>query len=86
MYLDRVADFFASCRGEHGELIPLIFRPFHEHTGSWFWWGAAHASDEEFIALWRFTVDYLRKERGFSHLLFAFSPGAGPVTAGRPEK
>ena len=19
--------------------VPIIFRPYHEHTGSWFWWG-----------------------------------------------
>lgn len=78
-HLDRVADFFESCRGDAGELIPIIFRPFHEHTGSWFWWGADHTTDADYIALWRFTVDYLRQQRGFSHLLFAFSPGGGEL-------
>lgn len=79
VYLDRVADFIQSLRDERGGLVPIVFRPFHEHTGSWFWWGASHASDEEFVRLWRFTVDYLRNERGLDHLLFAFSPGAGGV-------
>ncbi|HEX9621319.1 MAG TPA: glycosyl hydrolase [Polyangiaceae bacterium] len=78
-YLDRVADFLASCRGDRGELIPIIFRPFHEHTGSWFWWGRDHASNEDFVTLFRFTLDYLRETRRFSHLLFAFSPGGGDV-------
>jgi mannan endo-1,4-beta-mannosidase len=82
-YLDRVADFFESCQGDDGELIPLIFRPFHEHTGNWFWWGADHTTDAEYIALWRFTVDYLRHQRGFSHLLFAFSPGGGELRSAR---
>src|SRR5690606_28705197 len=49
-YLDRVANFLQSCRGDQGELIPIIFRPFHEHTGSWFWWGASHATDQEFVS------------------------------------
>ncbi len=73
--LDKVADFLESCRGDRGEKIPIIFRPFHEHTGNWFWWGASHTTDRNYIALWRFTVDYLRNERGLSELLFAFSPG-----------
>lgn len=77
--LARVADFFESCRADDGSLIPLIFRPFHEHTGSWFWWGKDHTSNADYIALWRFTVDYLRKQRGFTQLLFAFSPGGGDL-------
>ncbi len=78
-YLDRVADFLESCRGDSGELIPIIFRPFHEHTGSWFWWGARHATDADYVKLWRFTVDHLRTTRGLKQLLFAFSPGGGDV-------
>jgi len=78
-FLERVADFLESCRGDDGELIPIIFRPFHEHTGSWFWWGRNHTTDAGYVALWRFTVDYLRKERGFSQLLFAFSPGGADL-------
>ncbi len=73
-YLDRAANFLQSLRGVNSELVPVIFRPFHEHTGNWFWWGKAHVSEADYQALWRFTVDYLRRERGLSHLLFAFSP------------
>ncbi len=78
-YLDRLANYLQSIRGPKRELVPLILRPFHEHTGSWFWWGKAHASEADYIALWRFTVDYLRNERGLSNLLFAFSPSGGDV-------
>lgn len=79
VYLDRAADFLQSCRGAQGELIPIIFRPFHEHTGSWFWWGASHATESEFVKLWRFTINHLRVRRGLTQLLFAFSPGGGEV-------
>ena len=78
-YLNRIADFLASCRGDSGELIPIIFRPFHEHTGSWFWWGARHTTDADYVRLWRFTVDHLRTTRGLTQLLFAFSPSGGDV-------
>ena len=54
--------------------IPLIFRPFHEHTGSWFWWGQPHCSPDEYKSLWRFTVSYLRDQKGLHNLLYAYSP------------
>lgn len=78
-YLDKVADFLAGLRGARGELIPILFRPFHEHTGSWFWWGGANTRRDDYVALWRFTIDYLRQERGLGHLLFVLSPGGGEL-------
>lgn len=57
-----------------GEPVPLLFRPFHEMTGSWFWWGADHCTPEQYRHLWRFTVDYLRDEKGLNHLLYVYSP------------
>ncbi|WP_293880515.1 MULTISPECIES: glycoside hydrolase family 26 protein [unclassified Sphingobacterium] len=73
-YLDRIADFLAQCKGPNGEAIPIIFRPFHEFDGDWFWWGKGHATKEEFVQLWRYTVHYLREELGVHQLLYAFSP------------
>lgn len=77
--LDRLATFLESLRGDSGERIPIIFRPFHEHSASWFWWGGANTNRRDYVALWRHTVDYLRHRRGLDHLLFAFSPAAGDV-------
>src|SRR5690606_25469462 len=71
--LDVVADFFKSLRAPGGELVPVIFRPFHEHTGSWFWWGRRHATVDEFKQLWRFTVEYLRDEKDVHNALYAYS-------------
>jgi mannan endo-1,4-beta-mannosidase len=71
--LDLAAQFFKSCQVD-GKLIPIIFRPFHEHNGDWFWWGKGHCSEEEFIRIWQFTFDYLKKEKGVNNLIYAFSP------------
>ncbi|MFY0600511.1 MAG: beta-mannosidase [Cyclobacteriaceae bacterium] len=54
--------------------IPIIFRPFHEHNGDWFWWSKEYCSEEEFIQLWRFTVDYLKNEKKLHNLIYAYSP------------
>lgn len=53
--------------------VPIVFRPFHEHTGDWFWWGKPHASAEQYIELWHFTVGFLRDEQGLNHLLWCYS-------------
>ncbi len=74
LWLDKFAAFTQDLRGEDGELIPVIFRPYHEHTGSWFWWGEEQTTVEEYISLWRFTVEYLRDEKGVHNLLWAYSP------------
>lgn len=76
--LDRFASFVGSLRGSDGALIPFIFRPFHEHNKSWFWWGRGNCTPEEFVALWRFTVTYLRDQKGLHNLLYAYSPDSLP--------
>lgn len=72
--LRTVGDWAMSLRGSDGSLAPVIFRPYHEFDGGWFWWGAPHCTKDEFIALWRFTVSYLRDTLGVHHFLYAFSP------------
>lgn len=73
-WLDTFADFVDGLRDAEGRPIPVLFRPYHEHTGSWFWWGADMTSVEDYKALWRFTVEYLRDERGLHNLLYVYSP------------
>lgn len=67
------ADFLNELKVGLGTKIPIIFRPFHEHTGSWFWWGKGNCTSEEYIALWRFTLEYLRDEKNLHHLLYSYS-------------
>lgn len=79
--LDIIAEFFLGLRDEEGALVPVVFRPWHEHNGNWFWWGTPHhCTAEEFAALWRFTVDYLREEKGVHNLLYAWSPSSHHLT------
>jgi mannan endo-1,4-beta-mannosidase len=54
--------------------IPIIFRPFHEHTGSWFWWGKGNTSASEYKSLYRFTYNYLVKQKKLDNLIFCYSP------------
>lgn len=72
--LTNLANFAASLKDNTGELVPVIFRPYHEYDGDWFWWGKGHCSEEEFIRLWQFTVDYLRNTMGVKNFIYAISP------------
>lgn len=72
-YLDKFAALARQFKGRKGEAIPIIFRPFHEHTGNWFWWGKNSCSAPEFVAIWKYTVDYLRNEKNLHNILYAYS-------------
>ena len=72
-YLDKLAAFMLELKTDHGTYIPVLFRPFHEHTGSWFWWGKNLCTVDEYKALWRFTVNYLQNEKNIHHLLYSYS-------------
>ena len=76
-WLDRVADFLNSLETPYGVRIPILFRPWHEHTGSWFWWGQQHCTAEQYKALWQLTVSRL-KDKGVTNALYAYSPGTEP--------
>jgi mannan endo-1,4-beta-mannosidase len=71
--LDAVADFLKNCKDGTID-IPIIFRPYHEHNGSWFWWGKGVCSEKDYIALWKFTVTYLRDKKNLHNIIYAFSP------------
>lgn len=72
-YLDKLAGFLFALKTEAGIFIPVLFRPFHEHTGSWFWWGKDLCSAEEYKALWKFTISYLQNEKNIHHLIYTYS-------------
>ena len=78
-WLDHFAEYVTSLRAPGREdgagevLVPVIFRPFHETSGGWFWWGARHATADEYRRLWRFTVEYLRDQREVHNVLWAYS-------------
>lgn len=72
--LDKIAQFTKHLVGKDGKVVPIIFRPFHEFDGSWFWWGKNFCTRGEFISLWKFTVNYLRDFRNVKNILYAFSP------------
>lgn len=73
-YLDLIADYALLLQAQN---IPVLFRPFHENNGSWFWWGAAFCDEEGYKNVFKYTVEYMRDVRGVHNFLYVYSPG-GP--------
>jgi len=58
--------------------VVVLWRPFHEMNGGWFWWGAKEP--EQFIALWRHMFDYFSKTKSLDNLLWVYGPNHGQNT------
>lgn len=73
--ISRIADFIKSLKAD-GKPIPVIFRPWHEMSGGWFWWGEGNCTHEQYKALFHMTVEAFRKA-GLTNVVWNYSPGAG---------
>lgn len=75
-WLQKVAQFVNSIQTPSGEKVPVIFRPWHEMNGGWFWWGANSCTPEQYAKLYAKTYVHLLKA-GCTHLVWAWSPNLG---------
>ncbi len=75
-WLRRVEAFILSLTDKNGKPVPVIFRPWHEYNGGWFWWGKGNCTDQDFLRLWNLTQDYLNKSLSAS-IVWSCSPNLG---------
>ena len=73
--LDRVATALAKLRDAG---VVVIWRPFHECNGKWFWWGHREGRNtgKDLIDLWRHQYRYFTDEKRLNNLLWAYSPSS----------
>ena len=64
--------------------IPVLWRPFHEMDGKWFWWGRGGA--EGFVKLWRLMYDRYTHVHGLNNLIWVlgFSDAPGDLAPWYP--
>ena len=72
--LDLAATLFKAFVDNEGNPIPILFRPWHEMNGSFFFWGEEFRSTAEYIQLWRDTVDILSNDLEVHNLLYVYAP------------
>ena len=51
--------------------IPILWRPLHEASGGWFWWGAAGA--DAYKELWKVLYEKLTYEHGLHNLIWVWN-------------
>jgi mannan endo-1,4-beta-mannosidase len=74
--LDQLAEGLQELRAAG---VVVLWRPFHEMNGGWFWWGAKDPA--AFVRLWRHMFDYFSRTKGLDHLLWVYGPNHGERTA-----
>lgn len=77
--MDIIAGHLAVLRDRN---VPVLWRPLHEFTGTWFWWGM-HGS-ENFKALWRKMYDYFTYEKGLNNLIWVLPYSGDPSSSYYP--
>ncbi len=69
--LKRTADYLDQLAKAR---VPVLWRPFHEIDGGWFWW-TDRQKPENTAALWRMMFDYFVRERKLHNLIWVYSTG-----------
>jgi hypothetical protein len=59
------ADLLTTLRDAH---VPVLWRPYHELNGNWFWWGMGGSAN--FKKLWTTMFNYFVKDRGLNNLIW----------------
>jgi mannan endo-1,4-beta-mannosidase len=74
-WIGTVIKFIKSLKTKDGKPIPVIFRPWHEMNGSWFWWGQKSCTPEQYKQLYQMTWNAFKKAK-FNNIVWCFSPNA----------
>ncbi len=53
--------------------LPVLWRPLHEASGGWFWWGAQGSGP--FIELWQLMYDRYVNYHGLGNLIWVYTVG-----------
>ena len=53
--------------------VPVLWRPYHEMNGPWFWWGGR---PERYRVLWRLLHERLVHHHGLRNLVWVWSPNS----------
>ena len=69
---DNVAKYLKQLQEAH---IPVLWRPYHEMNGVWFWW-CQQPGEEGFIKLWKMMYDYFTNHHQLNNLIWIWNANA----------
>lgn len=77
-YLLSISPVMRVLKAFHDNGIPVIYRPFHEMTGDWFWWciyqpnGIVIEADI-WTGLWKYLHNHVTNELGLDNVLWSYA-------------
>jgi mannan endo-1,4-beta-mannosidase len=77
--VDHIAGYLKLLRDAD---VPVLWRPYHEMNGGWFWWGNQPNREYGFPRLWRMLFERLNGEHQLHNLLWVWNPNAPRDTPG----
>jgi mannan endo-1,4-beta-mannosidase len=72
-----VAEVIGILKRLQAKNIPVLWRPLHEASGGWFWWGK-DKKPEPCKVLWRWMYDYF-KDEGINNLIWVWTVDVDPT-------
>jgi len=79
--LDEKAELLEKLQRAH---IPILWRPFHEMNGNWFWW--SKGGPERFKRLWITMYDYYVHKKKLNNLIWVLGYTNHPDSAWYPGR
>ena len=71
-WMKQLDDFAAALADLQSSGVVVLWRPFHEFNGNWFWWGAA-PDGQDYIKLWRHMHDYFTRTKKLKNLIWVWA-------------
>lgn len=73
MWLEQVDSIAQYLKVLQANNVPVLWRPFHEMNGEWFWWGDRRGKDS-FAKLWRMLYNRMTHHHHLNNLLWVWNP------------
>lgn len=73
MWIEQVDSIAGYLRALQLNDIPVLWRPFHEMNGEWFWWGDRRG-EKGFAVLWQMLYDRLTNYHHLNNLIWVWNP------------
>lgn len=70
--VDKIASYLSQLKDAN---VPVLWRPYHEMNGVWFWWGDKKGP-EGFQKLWKMMYDRFTKVHKLDNLLWVWNANA----------
>jgi len=72
VWMRQLDDIAAALADLQSSGIVVLWRPFHEFNGNWFWWGAA-SDGSQYVQLWQQMHDYFTNTKKLDNLIWVWA-------------